>query len=419
MATHEPHKQISIDQLIPGMFVVRVDIPWYRTPFLFHTFRIEDQATVQTMKECGIRTVTIDLEKGIDVPSEKHAPPLSLRTTTASSKHLATAAPAAPPQLKHESVHALYAEAQEAVERMFTDLEQGIPPSPAATKAVVSDVLSHIIADRTAVMTHLAIQRIKQFDRSLAAHALDTCILSLVISVEEELDETTQTRLGTGALLHDIGYVRLPRPLVRRRAECNDQERLLLYQHPSIGLALLMNSPGIDQDILNIVLQHHERGDGSGYPDGLRHERISHLARIVGIVDWYDGMVNRRGGRPAMVPHDAIRRLFLAGDHGWFPKSLVELMIRSIGVYPTGSLVLLNTGEQAVVVGSNTRERLKPLIKIVGKAQGPSYTTPLCVDLANQSQEQERRTILRVLDPTRELVNIAMYLDETCQQAAS
>jgi len=418
MATQEPHQDISIDQLIPGMFVVGVDVPWYQTPFLSHKLLIQDRAIIQTMKECGIRMVTIDVSRGIGVVMEETATP-SIQGATTSPTTPTVGTPAAPPQPQHPSIHALYAEAQEAVERIFTDLEQGVPPSPSLTKAVVSGVLMRVIHERTAVMTHLTLQRIRQFDRSLAAHALDTCILSLVIAVESELYENLQTRLGTGALLHDVGYVRLPRHLVRRRAECTEQERVLLQQHPAIGVALLTNNQGVDKEALTIVAQHHERGDVSGYPAGLKHGGISHLSEIVGMVDWYDGLVSRRGGRLAMLPHDAIRRLYLAGEQGWFPKPLVETMIRSIGVYPTGSLVLLNTGEQAVVVGANAQERLKPVIKIVGGPQGKSYATPLCIDLADQTSEHEPRTIQCVLDPSRELVNIAMYLDEACPQAAS
>jgi hypothetical protein len=170
--------------------------------------------------------------------------------------------------------------------------------------------------------------------------------------------------------------------------------------------------------VKRIVAEHHERADGSGFPAGQKGDTISQLAKIVGIVDWYDGMVSRRGGRPAMLLHDAIRQLFLAGERGQFEKALVEIVIRSIGVYPVGSLVRLNTGEQAIVVGVNPDQRLKPLVKITGGAQGESYTNPVQVDLADQTQDRSVRTVLRVLDPVQERVNVAMYLDEVSPEAA-
>lgn len=120
-----------------------------------------------------------------------------------------------------------------------------------------------------------------------------------------------------------------------------------------MGVTVLGEQSGYHQEVCRVVVEHHERCDGSGYPRKLKAQDISPLAQIVGIVDLYDKMVSRRGGRPAMIPHDAVRQLFLVGERGQYPKPLVEAVIRSIGVYPVGSLVRLNTGEQAVVVGVN------------------------------------------------------------------
>ena len=420
MATKDPLKQISIDQLVPGMFIVEMDVPWYRTPFLSHKRLIKDLATIQMMKQYGIRMVTIDTSKGKDVrPDSATDKPVGDAPAPKEGGAVQTFGGMTPPvEPQTESAQALYTEAHDAVERIFADLERGVPPPPATTKAIVSKVLTRIISDRTALMTHLAIQKIKQFDRSLAAHVLDTCILSLVVAVESGLDETMQAHLGAGALLHDEGYVRLPRNLVRRRDECSEQERALLQQHPKLGITLLTEEPGIHEEVKRIVAEHHERIDGSGFPAGRKNETVSQLAKIVGIVDWYDGMVSRRGGRPAMLPHDAVRQLFLAGEQGQFEKSLVEVVIRSFGVYPVGSLVRLNTGEQAIVVGINPGQRLKPLVRITGGPNGESYTNPVQVDLAAQTQDREVRTVLRVLDPLQERVNIAMYLDEASPQAA-
>ena len=416
-------KRIAIEQLIPGMFITEMDVPWYRTPFLSHKRLIKDQQTIQLMKQHGIRMVSIDTSKGSDLPSEPSA-----TTQHAASQQPPNADVPAPPNHTPEhtpevnphdhSVTVIYAQAQEAVERIFEDLERGIPPSPEATKAIVSNVLGQVLNDRAAMATQLAIQKIKQFDRSLTTHALDTCILSLVVAVESGLDQTAQEQIGMGALLHDAGYVRLPRNLVRKREECSGQDKTLLEQHCKLGVALLSEQPGIHEDVLRIVREHHERSNGSGFPAKLGNDQIFHLAHIIGIVDFYDGMVSRRGTRQAMIPHDAVRQLFLAGEQGLFEKSLVELLIRSIGVYPVGSLVRLNTGEQAVVIGVNPQQRLKPLVKVTTDPQGGSYATPIDIDLATPSPDHTIRTVLRVLDPSKERVNIGIHLDQGLSRAA-
>ncbi|NGZ08368.1 MAG: HD-GYP domain-containing protein [Nitrospira sp. LK70] len=417
-------KRIPIEQLIPGMFIIEMDVPWYQTPFLSHKRLIKDLQTIQLMKQHGIKMVTIDTSKGSDLPSES-----STNTQHAASHHSTSPdAPTPPDQTQTEgtaevkskdhSVTVIYAQAQEAVEHIFEELERGIPPSPEATKAIVSNVLGQVLSDRAVMVTQVAIQKIKHFDRSLTAHALDTCILSLVVAIESGLDQPTQEQVGMGALLHDVGYVRLPRNLVRKRDECSGQDKTLLEQHCKLGVALLSEQPGMHEDVLRIVREHHERADGSGFPAGLGNDQISRLAQIVGIVDVYDGMVSRRGTRPAMIPHDAVRQLFLIAERGQFAKSLVELMIRSIGVYPVGSLIQLNTGEQAVVIGVNSQQRLKPLIKITTDSHGGSYATPIEVDLATPSPDRKVRTVLRVLDPAQERVNIGIHLDQTLSRAA-
>ena len=417
-------KRIAIEQLVPGMFVIDMDVPWYRTPFLFHKRMVNDLQTIEIMKQHGIRMVTIDTNKGADLPSTPSAP--SDRTQPAVPTPLA---PPLPPQTPHmdetgkpvlgnQSAVLMYAQAQEAVERIFDDLERGVPPSPEATKAIVSNVLEHVLNDQVAMATQVAIQKIKQFDRSLTTHALDTCILSLIVAIENGLEQPQQELVGMGALLHDAGYVRLPRNLVRKRDECSGQDKTLLEQHCKLGVTLLSEHPGMHEDVLRIVREHHERADGTGFPAGLGTDTICPLAQIVGIVDVYDAMVTRRGTRPAMIPHDAVRQLFLAGERGQFPKPLVETMIRSIGVYPVGSLLKLNTGEQAIVVGVNPQQRLKPLVKVTTDPQGGSYATPLEIDLAAPSSDHTVRTVLRVLDPSHERVNVGMHLEPSLPRAA-
>jgi HD-GYP domain-containing protein (c-di-GMP phosphodiesterase class II) len=412
MTVNGPLKDISIDQLTPGMFIVGVDVPWYRSPFLSHRRLIENAETIETMRQCGIRTVTIDISRGADIRTD------SKEDRPAKARARSRETPPAETPANTGSVQTLYRDACETVEQIFANLEQGVPPSPTATKAVVSGMLTRIIDDRTAVMTHFAFQKLKQFDRSLATHALDVCILSLIVAVDSELGETAQAQLGTGALLHDAGYARLPRNLVRNRDTCTEHERLLLQQHPALGTALLTEKAGFDEAVTRIVAEHHERDDGSGFPSGLKQDGISMLAMIVGIVDWYDGMVSRRSGRTAMLPSAAIHRLFVAGQQGRLKKPLAESVIRSIGIYPIGSLVLLNTGEHAVVVGTNPGERLKPQVKIIAGPRGESYATPLLTNLAAQTPDRETRSVLRGLDPVQERVNIAMYLDEISSEAA-
>ncbi len=445
-------KTITIDQLTPGMFIVGMDQPWYRTPFLTHKRLIRDIKDIALLRQHGIRELKIDPSQGLDVepkpsgnaptPSHKQEtaaapkpnhtiePPSPIQAPlSASDKEIKTAPLQPPSSQKTEptssrtreqaaAAQATYTEAISSMEHMFEELEAGIVPRKETLQIVVTNVLSRVLDDGTTMLSLLSLQKMKRFDRTLASHALDVCTLSLIVAHDYGVAEGDLEMLGAGALLHDIGYVRLPRNLYRRSQDLSEQERTMMQQHPTLGLAVLQETQEDREAVVRIVTGHHECSNGSGFPHKLKGDSLSVLAQLVGLVDVYDGMVSRRGGRPAMLPHNAIRQLFRLGDTGQYAKDLIQTMIGSLGVYPIGSLVLMNTGEQAVVVGMNHTQRLKPVVKVITGPRGESYPTPILVDLGAPTAEASARTITKVLDPLHERVNMAMFLDGIHEEAA-
>jgi putative nucleotidyltransferase with HDIG domain len=497
-----PVKTITIDQLKPGMFIVGMDQPWYRTPFLLHKRLIRHTKDIDLLRQHGIRELKIDPSQGLDVEQvssgKAPSPPNALETDATARPSLAgkptwsekppnptfgeernaaqrlpshmqqdaqasshqqkaiaapqlslAVQPASPetvtppassvdqkaaqplPPVRQENAprssntqeqaaaaQETYREAACSMERMFEELEAGIVPRPDTLRTVVGNVLSRVLDDSASMLSLLSLQQMKRFDRTLASHALDVCTLSLIVAQDLGVAEGDLEALGAGALLHDIGYVRLPRNLYRRNHDLTEQERTLMQQHSALGVAILRDTHEDRDAVVRIVAEHHECLNGSGFPHKLTGDSLSVLAQLVGLVDTYDGMVSRRGGRPAMLPHDAIRQLFRLGDTGQFAKDLIRAMIGSLGVYPIGSLVLLNTAEQAVVVGVSHQQRLKPAVKVITGPRGESYPTPIRVDLGNQTAGDSERIIKKALDPLQERVNVAMFLDGIHEEAA-
>jgi putative nucleotidyltransferase with HDIG domain len=448
-------KTITIDQLKPGMFVVGMDQPWYRTPFLIHKRFIRNREEIDLLRQIGVRKLKIDSSQGLDVEpasSGDAAPARDTQQTTAalqsnhanhaaqppSSAQLPQPAPdsepnepgrsgattqegTSPPPITRERATAAqetYNQAVRSMERVFEEIEAGRAPKAERLQEIVSKVLTRVLNDDAAMLNTLSLQKMNRFDRTLASHALDVCALSLIVAHDYGVVEAELDVLGAGALLHDIGYIRLPRNLYRRGHDLTDQERTVMQQHPSLGLAILRDAKEERNGIVRIVVEHHECSDGSGFPHKLKGDSLSILAQLVGLVDIYDGMVSRRGGRQAMLPHDAIRQLFRLGDRGQYPKDLIQTMIGSLGVYPISSLVLLNTGEKAVVVGMNRAERLKPVVNVITGAQGGAFIAPIRIDLGAQTTGDSTRTIVKVLNPLRERVNVAMFLDGLHEEAA-
>ena len=494
-------KTVTIDQLKPGMFIVGMDQPWYRTPFFLHKRLIRHTEDIDLLRRHGIRELKIDPSQGLDVepapsgdapassiaqettaapqlshagkpassktapqpPSsaemstaqpqapgtQQDAPPSSIAQETAaasqpshtgkpasseaalqpaSSTEMKPAQPQAPDTQQDEppphtleqaaAAQTTYTEATCSMERMFDEIEAGIVPRPDTLRMVVTNILSRVLENGASMLSLLTLQKMKRFDRTLASHALDVCTLSLIVAHTYGIAEGELEALGAGALLHDIGYIRLPRNLYRNSHDLTEQERTIMQQHPALGLAILRDAKEDREAVVRIVGEHHECSNGSGFPHKLKGDSLSVLAQLVGLVDVYDGMVSRRGGRPAMLPHDAIRQLFRLGDTGQCAKDLIQAVISSLGVYPIGSLVLLNSAEQAVVVGMNHTQRLKPVVKVITGPQGGSYLTPIRVDLGAQAAGASARTIMKVLNPLEERVNVAMFLDGIHEEAA-
>lgn len=409
-------KTITIDQLKPGMFVVWMDQSWYRTPFFSHKRLIRDQNDIALLLQHGIKELKIDMAKSLETeadPAEQFPPsaPAQKQIAPPPSAVRKKHAPPLRPREEAAPAHTTYTEASSSVEHMFEWVETGKASPPEEVQRVVGNMLAQVQDDKAALLSLLQVQKMQRFDRTLASHALDVCTLSLIVAQAYGVPEEEMEALGAGALLHDIGYIRLPRNLYRKNLELTEQETAVMHQHPALGLAILRESKEDRETVLRIVGEHQEHTNGSGFPHKLKGDAISRLAQLVGLVDVYDGMISRRVGRPAMLPHDAVRQLFHLGETGQFPKDLVEVMIKSLGVYPIGSLVLLNTEERAIVVAVSPSQRLKPIVKVIDGPHGASYLPPLRINLAHQAAGAPPRTIEKVLDPIHARVNVALFLD--------
>jgi HD-GYP domain-containing protein (c-di-GMP phosphodiesterase class II) len=205
--------------------------------------------------------------------------------------------------------------------------------------------------------------------------------------------------------------VRLPRNLIRKHDPFTDQERRLLEQHPVLGGAILEQAENISLVAQQIVVEHHERLNGTGYPAKAAGASISPLSQIVAITDAYDAMMTGRNG-VLQKPIDVLRELYLDANAGAFDRDLVEKVIRSLGVYPVGSLVELNTGERAIVLAANRSNTLKPTIRLVLTRDRLPLPQGPVISLSEESAAKGRH-ILRTLDPGKEHIDIMRHLTFT------
>ncbi len=268
--------------------------------------------------------------------------------------------------------------------QMRRDLGSWKLPPVDDLEEVVHDVVDSAIRNPDALMW---VARLKRQQKTVYAHTLQVAVYVVALGRHLALPRAHLGRLGMLGLLLDIGKAKLPRTLLNKRGALTEDEFALVKRHVEFGLELLHDTPGMHDDVLNGIAQHHEREDGSGYPVGLVAEKISLFGRMAGICDAFVAMTNARPYAEAVSPYDAMRMLS-SWSGNFFYVPLVEQFMQAVGVFPVGSLVELSSGEVAVVLRQSKVRRLKPRVLVVLDPQKKRYAQPRLLDLLEVEEEQ-------------------------------
>lgn len=402
-------KRISIHDLRPGMYITGMDQSWFKTPFLRHKWTIKREDEIALLRSYGIQEVQIDTDMGCDLAETSDV------QLTSNDHGVALKPPSPSPSIDPgpssediKSARLLRAEAISTLDLFFRQMEVPSSQHLQEIRNVVSTLLNGILEHQSAMV---ALIQMRRFDPNLASHGVDTGVLAMAIGQEHGCHPPQLKLVGLSALLHDIGQLRLPLNLIRKTQVFTQQEHKLMQAHCEMGVAILNQFPEIPDESKQMVLEHHERLDGSGYPKGLRGNQITELTQILSIADTYDAQISGRCSCPPVPPARALSELYRAAVAGQYHPYLVERLIQLLGVYPIGSLVRLNTGEQAVVVWVHSHSRLTPTIKLLKDPSGHPYPEQEIIDLAVQRTHGPQRSIEKVLDPHQEGWDISKILE--------
>lgn len=239
-----------------------------------------------------------------------------------------------------------------------------------------------------------SLTRLKSFDDYTFSHCVNVSILSLAIGRHMGLKKNEIKDLGIGAILHDIGKMLVPESILKKPAKLTEDEFSVMRTHASLGDDLLSQSSEISIAARQVALHHHERFDGTGYPAGLAGEEIPVFARIGAVADIYDAMSSNRVYQKGVAPEEALRKLYLMrGTH--LDPSIVERLIKCLGIYPIGTLVELNTYEKAIVRSLNPANPLKPTVLMVSDRHNRMLNLPFVLSLS----DDQSRWITSSKDP--------------------
>jgi len=373
-------KKVDSSQLRVGMFIHDLDCGWMEHPFIRNRFVITRDDEIRKILNAGIRGVTIDCARGLDVnaaPTVEEAAAVTEAEVTAIAEK-----PVAPLRatLAEEFDRAV------AIRRQAAGLVRTVMQDARLGKAVELDKVSPVVENITASILRnasalLGLSVIKNKDDYTFLHSVSVCTLLVAFCRSRKLDADTTYQAGIGGLLHDTGKALVPDHILNKPGRLTDEEFDLVRKHPKDGYDILRRTPGIGAIPLDITLHHHERRDGTGYPDRQAEQTISEMAQMAAIVDVYDAITADRCYHKGMPAAEALRKMYEWSKFHFSPALMQEFM-RCVGIYPVGTLVLLESGRLGVVVEPHETSLLTPKVNVFYSTKSQTYIKPETVDLA-------------------------------------
>ena len=408
--------QVHVLQLQQGLFVAELDRPWLDTPFLMQGFLLENAQQIELLLE-HCEYVTVDLERSVGgasrwsqllaiMPPDADHPPLQQlaspsaeperlnilrelrrlfsfwRNTTTTQTHdhdhrIILYHDIAPVEQEISTASISHQAAQRFVHSLMESVRHDLQPKIEEVNEVISDLVSSIIRNPNAL---LWLTQLKDRDQYTYAHAIDSAVYLLAFGRHLGYPREELQKLGLAGLMLDVGKMKLPPELLTRTGRYTPGEYMLMKTHVQHSLAILGQMDGVSLDVIDMVARHHERFDGSGYPLGLKAERIGIFGSMAGIVDCFTALTSDRSYSSAKSAHEALQLMYKWSER-YFHPALIEQFSQCVGIFHVGTLVELSTGEVGIVIGQNRVRRLKPKLLIILGPDKQAYARPHTLDL--------------------------------------
>lgn len=419
-------KKVDVAELEIGMYVAELDRPWLETPFLFQGFELTSEDELNDIRQyCDYVFIDTDQSRILPAESEgkeddiasakekKQDPELEFEILkkTAKPKDADDRTRNYTDQTTLEQEIALIRETHDQAliltSEIMEDVRLGKSFNTEGAKRVVSKIVKSVIRNPDALA---CFTQLKHRDAYTAEHSLRVCVLALSMGRHLGMAEEELEVLGIGAMLHDVGKMRIPLDILNKPGELTAKEADLVKKHVPLGVDILERTAGIPEAAIDVARSHHERYDGTGYVHGRKGDQISEFGLIGGIVDYYDAVTSDRAYHTGMSPHSALKIMYELRNKA-FHGGLIEEFIRCMGIYPIGSVVEMNTGEVGVVVTMNRVRRLRPRVVMVLQANNVPYPRPQTVDLAQLTTKNGKAyEISTVVEPGLYGINPTDYL---------
>ncbi len=373
-------KKIAVSELKLGMYIEKLDGNWLKHPFWKTSFRLNSQKDLNTLLQSQISHVWIDTDKGDDIqPVDVAIKETPVAGSTPQNRPVHSSF-----EDEVEIARETLSRAKEATMEIFTDARMGQSIKAADVAPLVEDISQSVIRNPAAM---ISLTRMKSVDEYTYLHSVAVCALMISLGVQIGYKGDLQA-LGTAGLLHDIGKMSVPEDILNKPGRLTDEEYEIMKSHARGGWEILSQVFDADDITLDVCLHHHERIDGRGYPDQLPADKISQVARMGAICDVYDAITSERCYKKAWDPAEAIRKM-AEWKTGQFDEDIFNAFVKTVGIYPTGTLLKLKSGRLAIVADQSEATLLKPRIKIFYSTSSHSPIPPKLLDLTKGQEEIE------------------------------
>ena len=386
-------KKIRVQELAVGMYVDEICGNWIDHPFWKSSFRLREAKELIDLQQSKVREVWIDTAKGGDIDADV-AESLCVDIGSSAQEIVSDVSADIRVPLDEElgRAESLKYRAKQAVSSLFDKarLGQALPVGEMA--GLVDDIYQSVSRNSGAL---LSLVRLKDKDSYTYLHCVSVCALMMALGKQMGLESGTLKSLGIAGLLHDIGKAAVPQEVLNKPGRLTDAEFDIMRTHSLKGWEMLRDAYDADEIALDVCRHHHERIDGAGYPDGLSADSLTMHARMGAVCDIYDAITSDRCYKKAWSPVEALRKM-AEWQHGHLDEKIFQCFIKTVGIYPVGTLLKLKSGRLAVVTDQTERSLLEPIVRVFFSARS---NAPIARELVNIGLSQD--AIESVEDPLK------------------